>query len=179
MKMKGLALETTIILIVISILALLTINLILIFIIPNEIEKPLAKREFLFKCEVLCKDVESLEYCRYYWEGDDWNGNGIKSEIIEVGPYKWYACEDRIYCFLLVPCEDRFGSGLKVMKKCRELLCKAYLEKFGGNKTIATKVLLNSVGFSAKCSKDKFNKVLSKFPLEKNWYNLTFGKGCE
>jgi hypothetical protein len=120
-------------------------------------------------------------YCEYYWKGNDWNRNSLQSEIIQVGPYKWYACEDRIYCFLVEPCEDRFGSGLKAIEKCRQLLCQTYLEKYNGDVSLASKALQNIVGFSDKCSKDKFYNFLieNKLPLQDNWYNLTFEKGCK
>jgi hypothetical protein len=179
MKKAQISLEMVIMLVVLLVLAGVVISLILHFLRPGAITPPeqaLAKREFLAACERYCRDTESLDYCRYYWNGRDWNENKINSEVIKVGKYDWYACEDRIYCFLVVPCEERFGSGLKAIEKCKELLCQAYLEKYNGDKVKATAALFDAVGFSPECSYQKFN---SSLPIpEENWYDLTFGKKC-
>jgi hypothetical protein len=180
MKKAQISLEMIIMLVVLLVLAGVVITLILHFLRPGAITPPeqaLAKRDFLAACERFCKDKESVDYCRYYWNGKDWNENKINSEVIKVGKYEWYACEDRIYCFLIYPCEDRFGSGLETMKKCKQLLCQIYTEKYGGDIAKASEVLLKEViTFSPQCSYEKFNDTT---PPDENWYDLVFAKGCK
>jgi len=178
MKKGQLSLETIIMLVVLLVLAGAIISLILYYLKPGVISTPqqtLAKRDFLSKCENYCNDPKSLDYCTYYFQGDDWDGDGIKYNIIQVGKYRWYACEDRVYCFLVVPCEDRFGSGLEAIKKCKELLCQTLLDKYDGDRKLATQALYNIVGFSSKCSDRKF---ASSVPETENWYETVFGEGC-
>jgi hypothetical protein len=178
MKKAQISLEMVIMLVVLLVLAGVVISLILHFLRPGAITPPeeaLAKREFISACERYCKDKD-VEYCRYYWNGNDWNENKIKSEVIKVGKYQWYACEDRIYCFLVVPC-DEFGSGLKLMEKCKNLLCQTYLEKYG-DKDRATAALLDAINFSTNCPLSTFKSALPPGVKEEDWYEIIFGTGC-
>jgi hypothetical protein len=170
MKKAQISLEMVIMLVVLLVLAGVVISLILHFLRPGAITPPkeaLAKREFISTCERLCKDKD-VTYCRYYWNGDDWNENKIKSEVIKVGKYEWYACEDRIYCFLVVPC-DEFGSGRKLIEKCKDLLYQTYLEKYG-DETKATSALKDAINFSESCTCSKFKDVAGE--KEENWYEI-------
>ena len=165
-------LETIIMLVVLLVLAGVMITLILNIKPPASPQKFMSKQEFLSKGESYCNDPDKVvEYCRLYWDGNDWNENKIPYENITVGAYNWYACEDRIYCFLVKPC-DRLGSGLDLLKKCKDILCGVYLDKYGGDVNLATLSLLRDIGFSKKCS-------LSSAPPEENWYDKVFKNGCE
>jgi len=164
-------LETIIMLVVLLVLAGVMITLILTTLKPpSSPEKILSKQEFLSKCESYCNDPEkAAEYCRLYWNGRDWNQNNIPSELIQVGAYNWYACEDRIYCFLVQPCE-RLGSGAELLQKCKDLLCGMYLDKYEDS-NIATQKLKSDINFSNKCR-------FSNIPEYENWYKKFFEKGC-
>jgi len=168
------SLEMVIGLIILLVVAAVVISLVLYFLrkenIPNPREE-LSIRSFLDKCESMCKDMTSLDFCKYYYEGNDWNKNGIKNEIVKVGKYEWPTCEDRVYCFLVVPCEDRFGSGLNAIDKCRRLLCQTYLEKYGGDVELANQALLDDINFSPACN-------LENVPSADNWYQRVFSNAC-
>jgi len=106
-------------------------------------------------------------------EGEnDWNGNNKKYELIKVGPYQWYTCEDRVYCFLVEPC-DLLGDN--AIRGCKELLCQSFLEKYEGNTEWANEALLKTVQFSTKCN-------LNKIPITEremeDWYTRYFKTGC-
>jgi len=165
-------------LIILLVVAAVVISLILYFMRKETIEplrKGMEKTKFKQQCEMYCNDVSSLEYCRYYWNGNDWNQNGIKGELIKVeeSPYKWMTCEDRVYCFLYTYC-DRFGRGINAMEKCRELLCQTYLEKYNGDVDAATQALLDDISFSTSCSMVNNPNV----PSIENWYERVFAQGC-
>lgn len=126
------SLETVVGLIILLVVAGVVISLVIYYINPEKMPqtgKQLEKTAFLTECESYCKDMSSIEYCRYYFEGD-WNKDGLSHQIIKIGKYNWQTCEDRIYCFLVSPCEDRFGTGLAIMSKCKSILCQAYMEKY-------------------------------------------------
>jgi hypothetical protein len=165
-------LETIIMLVVLLVLAGVMITLILTTLKPPASpEKVLSKQEFLSQCENYCNDPgKVVEYCRLYWNGNDWNGNKVSYELIQVGAYNWYTCEDRIYCFLVQPC-DRLGSGLDLIKRCKDILCGIYLDKYG-DANLATQHLLQDIGFSNKCT-------LSTLSPEENWYDKIFKGGCQ
>jgi hypothetical protein len=166
-----LTLETIIMLVVLLVLAGVMITLILTTLKPpTSPEKILSKQEFLSQCESYCNDPEkAAEYCRLYWNGKDWNENKLSYELIQVGAYNWYTCEDRVYCFLVRPC-DRIGIGSDLIKRCKDILCGIYLDKYGDTK-LATQRLLQDINFSERCS-------LSSIPPEENWYEKIFKKGC-
>ena len=170
--MKGqITLETIIMLVVLLVLAGVMITLILTTLKPPASpEKVLSKQEFLSRCESYCNDPEKIvEYCRLYWNGNDWDGDKVSYQVIKVGAYNWYACEDRIYCFLLKPC-DKLGTGAELLRRCKDILCGVYLDKYG-DADLATQRLLEDVSFSAKCS-------FSSIPPEENWYEKIFREGC-
>jgi hypothetical protein len=171
MKKAQATLETIIMLVVLLVLAGVMISLILTTLKPPSApEKIISKQEFLSKCKSYCEDPDRIaEYCRLYWNGNDWNGNKVVNEIIQVGSYNWYACEDRIYCFLIQPC-DNLGSGLDLLRRCKEILCSVYTEKYG-DVTIATQKLKQDISFSTKCD-------LNSVPSEENWYKKVFEEGC-
>jgi hypothetical protein len=166
-----LTLETIIMLVVLLVLAGVMITLILTTLKPPASpQKVLSKQEFLSQCESYCNDPEkTVEYCRLYWNGKDWNGNNEPNERIQVGAYKWYTCEDRVYCFLVKPCE-RLGTGLDLIRRCKNIICGTYLDKYE-RADIATAKLLEDVGFSNKC-------YLSGIPREEDWYSKVFREGC-
>jgi len=166
-----LTLETVIMLVVLLVLAGVMISLILTTLKPpTSPEKILSKQEFLVQCETYCNDPERVaEYCRLYWGGNDWNGNKVPYEIVQVGAYQWYACEDRIYCFLAKPC-DRLGTGLELLKKCRDVLCGIYLDKYEDIE-LATEALKRDINFSKRCD-------FASVPSDENWYERIF-ESCE
>ncbi|MEM5832244.1 MAG: hypothetical protein QXT38_02965 [Candidatus Aenigmatarchaeota archaeon] len=185
MKKGQIPLEMIIMFVVLIVLAAVLITLILNSLSGEKIKKPeevIKITDFETKCESYCKDIDSLDYCTYYYPGDDWNNNGIKNEIVSVGKYGWYACENRIYCFLVVPCEDRFGPGIDALKKCKKMLCDAFIQKLGDIK-LASENLKDKVGFSeAKCTYDEFKNFLkNKFGADRgekeNWYKTAFDEG--
>jgi len=169
---KGQAsLEMVVGLIILLVVAGVVITLVLHFIKPSNLpnpEKQIKVRNFLMECEEYCKDTNSVEFCRHYFDGD-WNGNGRKNEIVEVGKYKWKTCENRVYCFLVYDCEDRFGSGRQQIENCRKLLCQTYLDKYGyDDKEDVDKALLDDINFDTrKCSLDSVRG-------KENWYKDIF-----
>jgi len=137
---------------------------------PTSPEKVISKQEFLSQCENYCNDPEKVaEYCRIYWNGNDWNGNKVPYELVQVGAYNWYTCEDRVYCFLVKPC-DNLGTGLDLIKRCKDILCGIYLDKYGDEK-LATQHFLKDISFSTKCS-------ISSAPSEENWFDKILKEGC-
>ncbi len=177
MRKAQASLEMVVGLIVLLVVAGVVISLVLHYINPKRIPNPneqMDVRAFLDKCEEFCEDRTTLKYCTYYYPGRDWNKNGKKDELIKVGDYNWYACEDRIYCFLVVPCEKRFGSGKKAIETCKELLCQTYNEKYG-DLSYCDKALNYTIKVSSSttCVK-KYNAL----PDEEKWWNEIFEKGC-
>jgi len=127
---------------------------------------------FKRKCNELCEN-DPLGYCTYYFEDNDFNKNRIPNELIYVGLYHWPACEDRVYCFLYVPCKklESSASGT-IMEKCAELLCNNYLKKYEGDKSLATKEVLDKI----KTGSCDFSSVLD----EDNWHKEFFPENvCE
>ncbi|MEM5811957.1 MAG: hypothetical protein QXG91_04455 [Candidatus Aenigmatarchaeota archaeon] len=185
MKKGQISLEMIIMLVVLIVLASVLITLILNYLSGKKIEKheeTLKVTEFITKCQNYCKDTDSLDYCTYYYPGDDWDKNGIKNDIISIGKYGWYACENRIYCFLVVSCEDRFGPGIEALKKCKKMLCDAFMQKLGDVK-LASENLKDKVGFSNSiCTYDKFKNFLKNTfgddrAEKENWYKIAFDEG--
>lgn len=126
--------------------------------------------DFYGKCEDYCGDATSLNYCNYYFEGHyrryDWNENGIKNELIKINPLNWDVCEDRIYCFHVIPCE-RFGKT--PIKECAKSLCNAGYEKYG-TITLASRYVLDELDI----------KPGSCTLPDNNWHSLYFPENvCE
>lgn len=169
-RMKAQAsLEMVVGLIILLVVAAVVISLILYFINPKKLPNPgqtLSVREFETKCQEYCNEASSIEYCRYYWSGNDWNKNDIKYETVHVGKYEWSTCEDRVYCFLDVPCEDRFGMGNTAIQKCKDLLCQTYMEKYN-NAGDATNAVKDDISFSSSCNLDSVS-------VGENWYKKVF-----
>ncbi len=172
---KGQAsLEMVVGLIILLVVAGVVISLVIYYINPQKMPSPgeqLSIRTFLTNCETYCHDMSTNKFCTYYYPGNDWDKNGLKYEIVKVGKYEWPTCEDRVYCFLVYPCDDRFGSGLSAIEKCRQVLCQTYLEKYGGNATLANQSLFDNINFSPKCNLDEVDDA-------DNWYKNVFTKGC-
>jgi len=165
------SLEMVVGLIILLVVAAVVITLVLYFIKPEMLPKPretLKVSQFYSNCEAYCRDRTSLRFCTEYYPGEDWNGNGVKSEKVSVGEYNWITCEDRIYCFLLMPCDDRFGEGREEIENCRKALCQVYIDKYGDIE-IANRKLLETISFSRKCN-------LNDVEPEENWYNNIFVK---
>jgi len=173
------SLEMVIGLVILLVVAAVVISLVIYYINPKKIPNPsqeLSVRAFLSKCEEYCQDTSTNAYCTYYYPDNDWDKNGVKYEVVKVGKYNWPTCEDRVYCFLAVPCEDRFGSGMAAIEKCKEIICQTYLEKYN-DVGLASEALLNDIKFSDKCSLDDAeSKKLIK--PEDNWYKAIFKSGC-
>jgi hypothetical protein len=175
MKKAQLTLETIIMLVVLMVLAGVMITLILNTLKPpSSPEKVLSKKEFLQKCENYCNDPERIgEYCSLFWEGKDWDEDKIPNELINLTSFNWPACEDRIYCFLVQPCE-RLGGGLELIRTCKDILCGVYLDKYGNvndaNQALKENILLTK---DPTC-KAKFDRLEER---EKRWYKV-FEEGC-
>lgn len=168
------SLEMVVGLIILLVVAGVVISLVIHYINPQRMPNPseqLSVRAFLENCETYCKDVQSIQYCKYYYPGDDWNKNGVKNELIKLGIYEWPTCEKRVYCFLAYPCEDRFGTGLASIERCKKILCQTYLEKYEGDTVKANKALRDAVDVSV-CD-------FSGVPADDNWYEKIFAPGCK
>ncbi|MEM5811355.1 MAG: hypothetical protein QXG91_01260 [Candidatus Aenigmatarchaeota archaeon] len=173
--LKGqISLEMIIMLVVLIVLAGVIITLVLSYFRPGFITPPeetMKKREFEEKCKAYCESG-SVEFCRFYRGGSDWNENKILYEIISVGSYGWLTCEDRVYCFLLYDCE-KFGRGKELIERCKKVLCQHYIE--GGVPEPDAK-LQEDISFSQKCTESGLIDKISK----SNTYNWVgeFRKGC-
>jgi len=165
------SLEMVVGLIILLVVAGVVISIVIHTIKPPKPPEKIKIEEFKSECQSFCKDLGSLEYCTSYYNGQDWDLDGIKNEIVEVGQYSWSTCEDRVYCFLVEPCEDRFGSGLSALRRCKEMLCQRYLEKYEYNLTAANEELFDKISFSEKCNIDSV-------PEKDNWYKKVFLDGC-
>lgn len=178
MQKGQLSLEMVVGLIILLVVAGVVISLVLGFIKPETFLKSTRRakiEEFKSFCKGLCQS-DVLEYCRSYYgmnEGEnDWNGNNKKYELIKVGPYQWYTCEDRVYCFLIEPCEL---LGENPIRGCKELLCQSFLEKYEGNVEWANEALLETIQFSTKCNLDR---IPADEKEREDWYTRYFKSGC-
>jgi len=173
------SLEMVIGLVILLVVAAVVISLVIYYINPKRVPNPseeLSVRAFLQKCEEYCSSNDINAFCTYYYQDNDWNKNGIKYEVVNVGKYNWPTCEDRVYCFLVVPCEDKLGSGISAIEKCKEILCQTYIEKYN-DVNLASEALHNDINFSNRCNLDDAeSKGLIK--PEDNWYKNVFEGGC-
>jgi len=168
------SLETVVGLIILLVVAGVVISLVIYFINPEklpETKQQLERTAFLTNCESYCNNLDSLEFCRYYFEGD-WDKDGLTHQIVKIGKYNWPTCEDRVYCFLVKPCEERFGTGLAVMTKCRDVLCQAYMEKYNNpdltleeRKELADQALRDDIDITDVCS-------LGSIPEQERWFDI-------
>jgi len=140
------------------------------------------KREFKNKCSGLCEYISSLDYCRYYFEKDisdnrvDWDRDGEENELIKIGgDIKYNVCEDRIYCFHIIPCE-RFGEN--PIEGCAEQLCQEGYRKYGSI-SLASDYVINELDLMP--TKDMECKInMDKLPDELNWHKTYFPENvCE
>lgn len=182
------SLEMVVGLIILLVVAAVVISLVLYFIKPERLPSPsgqIAIREFKSKCDSYCRDLNSVEYCRYYFgKGQtghkDWNGNNIKGEVIRIGTYQWPTVEDRVYCFLVYPCEDRFGVGIDAIRNCKRLLCQSYFE-MGADANGANEMLARDINFPSGTT---WSDVIATLEAEggvrqeEKWYERVFIHGC-
>jgi len=170
--MAHMSLEVVIGFVILLVVSAVVIGLIFTNINSNPLptkDTELSQMSFKNKCKTLCADTNSIEYCRYYFRGNknkvfDWDGNGIERESISIGNIiTWEACEDRIYCFLVVPCE-RFGSN--PIKGCADALCNAYLQKYEGDVLEANEAVFDKIkkGSCSLPANKKDNWFLEYFP---------------
>ncbi len=170
--MAQMSLEMVIGFIILLVVAGVVIGLVFTNLTPNQVptkKMELAQMNFKNKCNALCTDTNSIEYCRYYFEGGenkglDWNGNGIRKELLSVGEVTtWAACEDRIYCFFAVPC-DRFGEN--PIKGCADALCNTYLRKYKGDVSDSNEAVFDKIknGSCSLPAEEKNNWFLQYFP---------------
>lgn len=181
MKRAQASLEMVIGLVILLVVAGVVISLVIFYISPKKIPSPgeqLTLREFETNCEAYCNDLRSNKYCTDYYSGTDWDKNGIKKEIVKVGMYEWPVCEDRVYCFLVFPCEERFGTGWNAIEKCRRMLCQTYQEKYGADYTKLNEALKDDITFSDECKITNGTLMDLGIPVEDNWYDKVFKKGC-
>ena len=180
------SLEMVVGLIILLVVAGVVIGLVLHFISPEsfpDVGEQVNKKHFLSKCEGFCDDVNSIDYCTYFWGEEqkdmsihkDWDGDGISNEPIEVGgTVKWETCEDRIYCFLIQPC-SRFGDGgVGTLNKCKRIICQSLTSKYGNDDE------------GIELANKKLKEIIDVFPCDldsladyDNWYiQGRFGDGC-
>ena len=169
------SLEMVIGLIILLVVAAVVISLVLYYITPKKFPNPqdqLSQKQFLIDCEAKCNDLTTSDYCSTIYPGEDYNKDGINNDDIQVGEYKWWTCEKRVYCFLVQPC-DRFGKGIEILQRCKQMLCQDFISKFG-NPADATAELARFVNFdtsttpSGPCSNVPFSTQ------SENWYNNVF-----
>lgn len=150
MKKGIMSLEVVVGFVILLVVASVIIGLVFVSInpdpLPNE-EIRLMQNNFKNHCASLCHDSDSIDYCRNYFidteQGKDWTGNGISEETLSIGEaITWDACEDRLYCFLVVPC-DRFGEN--PAQGCASALCAAYLTKHLGDPIAANAEVFDKV----------------------------------
>lgn len=180
MRFKAQAsLEMVVGLIILLVVAGVVIGLVLHFIRPDVFPNPgqtISKNTFLDECNNFCENGDYVQYCKHYY-GDsnkdmsqDWNENGVKNEMIPVGNMEWQTCENRIYCFLIKPCDKLGNGGIESIEKCRTILCQTYMEKYNNAQT-ATAALNDKIDAGSVCD---FTGVTGS----DNWYETAFGVGC-
>ena len=142
--------------------------------LPSESQK---KQIFLDSCKYNCANNIGW-YCFKSYNGDDWNSNGVRNEIVKLnnaGEYL-YACEDRIYCFLTVPCKKLGNTSTEIIQNCAKLLCQNYLEKYNGNVEYANEAVLRHIRISTNLTECNFSEI----PEENNWHKKFFPENvCE
>jgi len=134
--------------------------------------------EFIERCNHYCEDPYSLDYCFHYYFREyettniDWNLNNVYNEFVPIGfGSEWIACEDRIYCFLAVPCE-RFGDN--PVEGCIKELCKAGYAKYE-DYTLATSYLLEELKISSTQDVE-CNLSMNSLPAKANWFTRYFNR---
>ena len=139
-------------------------------------------REFVENCKDYCTENSSLRYCTEYFGKDipvsrvDWNENGIENELIKIGgDIKYNVCEDRIYCFHIIPCE-RFGEN--PIEGCANQLCQVGHIKYG-NKSLDSRFIFDD--WKITPTQDiECNISINSIPDEFNWYKINFPENvCE
>ena len=139
-------------------------------------------REFVENCKDYCTENSSLRYCTEYFGKDisvsrvDWDGDGEENELIKIGgDIKYNVCEDRIYCFHIIPCE-RFGEN--PIEGCAEQLCQEGYRKYGSI-SLASGYVINRLDLMP--TKDMVCKInMDKLPDELNWHKTYFPENvCE
>ena len=142
----------------------------------------LKMRELIERCEEYCKKSSSLDYCTNYFGKDmpvarvDWDGDGEENELIKIrGNINYNVCEDRIYCFHIIPCE-RFGEN--PIEGCAEQLCQEGYRKYGSI-SLASDYVINRLDLMP--TKDMVCKInMDKLPDELNWHKTYFPENvCE
>ena len=172
------SLEMVIGLIILLVVAAVVISLVLYYITPKKFPNPqdqLSQKQFLIDCEAKCNDLTTSDYCSTIYPGEDYNKDGINNDDIQVGEYKWWTCEKRVYCFLVQPC-DRFGKGVSIMQRCKQILCQRFMEKYNNVRADATAELTRFVNFmSTTTPPGPCDATVSRFAAAtENWYDNVF-----
>lgn len=169
-KNKGqMSLEMVIGLIILLVVAGVVISLLLYFLDPANMpssDETVEKRDFRSACETYCNDRSSTEYCTTYFKGSDWNGNGVRDELVTVGNLQWLACEDRVYCFLEVPC-TRFGKN--PIEGCIKEMCTNYKTKYKGLEDYEILASLAVMKNIIPAGEDSACPIYDVDPID-NWY---------
>ncbi|MCK4429185.1 MAG: hypothetical protein KAU95_02325 [Candidatus Aenigmarchaeota archaeon] len=145
------------------------------------LEEELKERGFTDNCAELCDSKELVEYCAHYFgKGEykiiDLNKNKIENDIFKINDQKWPACESRIYCFLYTPCRRLGSTQEEIVKQCAELLCHAYLNKYGGNAEYASEAVLDKIKISSNPTECNFLEIYNK----EDWHKRFFPENvCE
>lgn len=159
------SLEMVVGLIILLVVAGVVISLVLHFVnqknMPNA-ESIMKLTDFESKCGEYCKDYNSVDYCKYYADVV-LDKNADSTELVTTGLSYWQTCEKRVYCFLQVPCKDRFGSGgLDTLTKCKKTLCQFYKNKYGDDIDSINAAVSNDINFEG-CA-------IGTLQDSENWY---------
>ncbi len=125
---------------------------------------------FESECERLCSKYLSegseailAKYCYTKMEGDtDLNRNDLvdsfqaNTKVLEI-------CEDGVYCFHVVPCED--DSGVISWEDCRKTVCEEYLEVYNGDENKADLKVKELFPSEGSCDISEGD----------NWWDMYFG----
>ncbi|MBD3155336.1 MAG: hypothetical protein GF368_01630 [Candidatus Aenigmarchaeota archaeon] len=125
---------------------------------------------FESKCEDLCNEYKLdstssklAEFCYHKLDGDDdLNNNGIidsfpaNTKVLPV-------CEDSVYCFHVVECED--DSGTVDWDDCRQATCEHYEERYQGDTDKADGKMMELFPNEGGCN----------LPEGENWWEMYFG----
>jgi len=147
---------------------------------PSLVVSDTTIREFQKRCNNLCEGKALIDYCTYYFGKNevgliDLDKNKVEN-LLGVSKRNWPACEDRVYCFLYVPCKKLGNTSTEIIQNCAKLLCQNYLEKYNGNVEYANEAVLRHIRISTNLTECNFSEI----PEENNWHKKFFPENvCE
>jgi len=148
-----------ILLVVAAVIISLFMNKIKEFTSMNNWQQDLEYRQFKSDCESMCKEGtegQIAQYCSKKLNKKDLNGNHLV-DILKSDTSVLSMCEDAVYCFHVADCETTDGEKIDA-SICRQVLCKAWTDAYGGDVSKAsTKVMELVPGFGTCSIKDDEN----------------------